>query len=178
MAKRPVDVEMVSVAALVPWDRNPRRNEAAIPEVMRSIERFGFASPIVARREDRRIIAGHTRWVAAGRLGLSSVPVRWMDLSEREASALALADNKLGELAEWDDDALAKLLRDLAADHVDLSGLGWSTSALDDLVAVAPVPGEAGDGRHVEFDARPGEFGQVGVDPAKYTCPKCGFGFN
>lgn len=61
---------------LTPWDKNPRNNAEAIKQVAKSIERFGFASPIVARQADGRIIAGHTRHAAALKLGLEDVPVR------------------------------------------------------------------------------------------------------
>jgi site-specific DNA-methyltransferase (adenine-specific) len=99
-------VEWVAVSALVPWAGNPRDNAAAVPGVKASIERFGFGAPVVARRADGEVIAGHTRLQAAIDLGLSEVPVRWLDLSADDAHALALADNKLGELAEWDASAL------------------------------------------------------------------------
>lgn len=125
----------VAIDSLVPWDRNPRKNDAAIPEVAGSIKRFGFGAPIIARLADRRIIAGHTRWAAAKSLGLEQVPVRFLDLSEDEATALTLADNKLGELSEWNDAELADLLRGLHESSVDLAGLGWDQDALANLLA-------------------------------------------
>ena len=94
----------VDPSTLTPWNKNPRNNEAAIDEVAKSIKRFGFASPIVARTADGRVIAGQTRLAAALRLGLEDVPVRFLDIDEQLASALALADNKIGEIATWDDD--------------------------------------------------------------------------
>ena len=59
---------------LKPWDQNPRFNQAAINLVAESISNFGFTSPIVARKADNTIIAGHTRWEAAkkNRSGSSS----------------------------------------------------------------------------------------------------------
>jgi len=111
---------------LVPWDRNPRHNEAAIPGVMESIKDYGFGAPVVARKEDHQIIAGHTRVEAAKRLGLERVPVRLLDISAEDAARLALADNKLGELAAWDIDGLNSFIDD----GLDLTTLGWSENDL------------------------------------------------
>ncbi len=80
---------------LTPWADNPRDNAAAIPEVAKSIKRFGFASPIIARPIEGggyEIIAGHTRHQAALSLGLDRVPVRVMDLDPTDAKLLALAE--------------------------------------------------------------------------------------
>ena len=125
---------------LVPWSKNPRHNDAAVDSVVASMERFGFGAPIVARLDDRMVIAGHTRLKAAKRLGLESVPVRFVDLSRPEAEALALADNRVSEIATWDDEALAEVLEGLAADGVDLDGLGWDEDDLDALIGTGPTP--------------------------------------
>lgn len=94
-------------STLRPWDKNPRKNDGEpVARVAKSIQRFGFSSPIVARLADHRIIAGHTRWKAAKKLGMETVPVRFLDIDEDQAAALALADNKLSEITPWDDDAL------------------------------------------------------------------------
>ena len=79
----------VPVAHLKAWQKNPRDNDKAVPEVMASIKRFGFAAPIIAR-PNGEIIAGHTRLKAALELRLPRVPVRYMDLDPAEAHLLAL----------------------------------------------------------------------------------------
>lgn len=122
------------ISSLTPWDKNPRHNAAAIEQVRKSIERFGFSSPIIARQQDRVIIAGHTRHQAALKMGLDKVPVRFLDLDPAQARALALADNRLGEVAEWDDGMLAQVLAELEAESVDLDGLGWSDEELAELM--------------------------------------------
>ena len=124
--------EYVDIDTLIEWEHNPRHNELAISKVARSIERFGFASPIIAREEDRTIIAGHTRIAAARSLGLKTIPVRWMRLNKTEAELLALADNKLGEIADWDHDMLKELLSALP-EH-DLSDIGWDNEELDEII--------------------------------------------
>jgi len=73
------------IAELVPWDRNPRKNATAVAKVAESIERFGFGAPLLARAEDKQIIAGHTRLLAAKKLGLTHVPVRLLDLDPADA---------------------------------------------------------------------------------------------
>lgn len=129
------DLEHVDPATLVGWDRNPRVNDHAVAPVARSIERFGFAAPIVARRSDRRVLAGHTRMKAAAMLELDAVPVRWVDLDDGEAEAYSLADNKLAEAAQWDDSLLADVITDLQADGVEVSDLGWTTEDLESIVS-------------------------------------------
>jgi hypothetical protein len=125
---------MVGINELIPWDKNPRKNDMAVDAVAESIKRFGFASPILARNEDGRVIAGHTRLKAAKKLGYQQVPVRYLSLNDDEANALALADNKLGELAEWDDEALSDILRDLETKSEPIDNLGWSLEELDKLL--------------------------------------------
>lgn len=117
------------------WENNPRHNDHAVAEVAKSIKRFGFASPIIARQEDNMVIAGHTRLAAARSLGLDTVPVRFVDLDPTEAQLLALADNKIGELADWDQDLLSEILTDLKDE--DLSGLGFSDAELEELIEEA-----------------------------------------
>lgn len=157
------------IESLHPWAKNPRKNEGKpVAEVAKSIQRFGFAAPIVARTSDRRIIAGHTRWKAAKKLGMTLVPVRFVDLDEDQAAALTLADNRLSEITPWDDDALADVLREIEAAGMDMDGLGWSTEEIDALingVTTGPSPEGA-----KELD--PDDFNEFA-----HNCPKCGFGW-
>jgi len=116
---------------LTPWKFNPRRNDHAVERVAKNIEALGFGSPIVARTlpdGKREIIAGHTRlkamkWLAANRgsdftaqgtPGPGMVPVRILEhLTDDQAAALAIADNKLSEMSAWDDGMLVEILREL-----------------------------------------------------------------
>ena len=153
--------EWVSVETLKPWAGNPRKNQKAVSTVAASIERFGFGAPLLARRETGEIIAGHTRLKAAIKLGWPTVPVRYLDLDERRARLLALADNKTGEIAEWDHEALDALLAEFHDDGVDLlTGTGFVESdyALPDLEGPAVHAG-GGDERAFTFtvDAEAGD---------------------
>lgn len=124
--------EYIDINELKPWDKNPRKNDHAVSEVKQSIERFGFSAPIIARKSDNVIIAGHTRWKAAKEIGLKEVPVRFMDLDVVDSQLLAIADNKLNERADWDEDLLEQVLQDLAGE--DLSGIGFDDNELQDII--------------------------------------------
>jgi DNA modification methylase len=124
--------EYVDIDSLVEWEHNPRINTEAVSKVARSIERFGFASPVIAREEDSMVIAGHTRIAAARSLGLQTVPVRYMKLSRTEAELLAIADNKLGEISDWNEDMLKDILAALPEN--DLDDIGFSQDELDSLL--------------------------------------------
>jgi DNA modification methylase len=125
----------VPIGQLKPWDKNPRNNADAVARVAASIKRFGFGAPIVARRADHQIIAGHTRLLAAQKLGLSQVPVRFLDLDPVDAKLLALADNKLGEIAEWNEPQLAEILAELKLEDADLFATGFDNQEIDRLLA-------------------------------------------
>ena len=140
--------EWVKISALEPWKDNPRQNKSAIDEVAKSIKRFGFASPIIARTADKMIIAGHTRYEAAKKLGLKKVPVRFMDLDLNDAQLLALADNKIGEIADWDASKLKDVI--VSLQEQDLSGLGWSDDELTALLAEQTNYDDAFDENSIE----------------------------
>jgi DNA modification methylase len=110
----------VPLSRLKPWPGNPTKDDpASVRRVIQSIERFGFGAPLVARAANGEIIAGHARFKAAQLLKLPSVPVRFMEISETDAHALAIADNRLAALTQRSDEALAAALRDMpSADQV------------------------------------------------------------
>jgi DNA modification methylase len=118
---------------LVPWDQNPRHNKSAIQSVADSIKRFGFGAPIVAREQDKMVIAGHTRLAAAKLLNLDRVPVRYLDLDPADAKMLALADNKIGEIADWNEEMLASIIDELSLSVDDMQDIGWSKEEIDGL---------------------------------------------
>ena len=118
---------------VIPYDRNPRCNDDAVDAVARSIGEFGFRQPIVVT-EDYTIIVGHTRWKAALKLGLKTVPVHVASgLTPEQIRAYRIADNKLSELADWDESLLAQELQELGALNMDLGLLGFTQEELDQL---------------------------------------------
>jgi len=97
-----MEIHEKSIADLHPYGRNPRKNDKAVDYVANSIREFGFKVPMVIK-QDGEIVCGHTRYKAAQKLGLQTVPcVIADDLTEEQIKAFRLADNKVGELAEWD----------------------------------------------------------------------------
>ncbi len=143
----------VPVTELHPWDRNPRLNEPAVAKVADSIKRFGFGAPLLAR-PNGELIAGHTRLKAALKLGLDRVPVRYLDLDPADARLLALADNKLAEIAEWDETLLADILKEVDPGDAALAGFGAKEVA--DLLEQLAPPEDAGfDDNVPELPAEP-----------------------
>jgi site-specific DNA-methyltransferase (adenine-specific) len=157
------ECELVPVERLRPWMKNPRRNDRAVHEVAASIKRFGFGAPIIARRENMQIIAGHTRLKAAIELGLTEVPVRLLDLSESDAKRLSLADNRLGEIAEWDREMLDDLLIELREEDIDgdpFLGMGFEDDDVGNLDG--PVAsGDIDDARIFTFRVPKSQAGDV-----------------
>ncbi len=122
--------QLVSVTKLIPHPDNPRiHSKEQVKQIAQSIKTFGFKLPILVD-SNKQIIAGHGRVLACKDLGISEVPVLIADdLTEAQARALMLADNKLTENASWDDDLLAKnfqILSDLDLNFdIDVTGFDY-----------------------------------------------------
>lgn len=113
------------VADLIPYKNNPRNNDNAVNAVAASIKEFGFKVPIVIDTNNV-IVAGHTRHKAALQLGLETVPcVIADDLTDKQIKAYRLADNKVGELATWNDELQFLELTELDALGVDMLKFGF-----------------------------------------------------
>ena len=122
--------EYVNIETLQENPKNPRANELAVDKIARSIERFGFAAPIVARKNNGMIIAGHTRYKAAKKLGLQNIPVRWVNLNEKDSELYMIADNKLSEIAGWDYSILQDIINQNIEDGIDLTDIGFTEEEL------------------------------------------------
>jgi DNA modification methylase len=119
-------VELVPIESLNPDPLNPRvMPPSGMAALVRSIGEFGFVEPLVARPSDRLIIGGHMRFVAAGQLGLTHVPVVWFEGDDKAARALNLALNKIG--GAWDEAKLATVLAELA----DVDSLSSALAGFD-----------------------------------------------
>lgn len=128
------EVQYCSPEELIPYEKNPRDNRLAIDDVVRSIEEYGFTNPILVN-EEKVILAGHTRREAAILAGMERVPYIVVDgFTEAQQRAYRLADNKLSELALWDEDLLKEELEDLLDADYDLSLTGFSDVDLTDLL--------------------------------------------
>jgi DNA modification methylase len=124
-----------------------------VEKVAESIKRFGFASPILAR-SNGELIAGHTRLKAAIKLGLDRVPVRYLDLDPADAQLLALADNKLAEIAQWDELLLAEVIKDFSNEDTTLAG--FDAKEIAELLETLAPPEEIDD-REDEVPAPPAD---------------------
>ncbi|WP_379551960.1 ParB/Srx family N-terminal domain-containing protein [Qipengyuania sp. DGS5-3] len=130
-------IRMADVTELKPHPSNPRTHtKKQVGQIAKSIECFGFCNPILID-EGNRVIAGHGRLEAAKKLGMKTVPTLVLsDLSEAEKRAYIVADNRLAELAGWDDDLLSAELSEIAAldDGFDLELTGFDSGAIEQLI--------------------------------------------
>jgi DNA modification methylase len=129
-----MNVEQWPIDRIVPYENNPRINDAAVDAVAKSIQEFGFRQPIVVD-ENGVIIVGHTRWLAAKKLGMETVPVHVATgLTLEQIRAYRIADNKTNELASWDLELLPHELKALQEMDFDLDTLGFTDKELNQLL--------------------------------------------
>ena len=149
-------IESLPIEELKVYENNPRRiPEEAIDAVANSIREFGFKVPIIVDSE-RVIIAGHTRLLAAEKLGLEDVPcIVAVDLSPEQVKAFRLADNKTCELSGWD---FEKLEAELAELKLDMSDFGF----------------EVKDEIDVDSLFAPSHHQSKESPPRTMICPNCG----
>ncbi|MBD5159439.1 MAG: ParB N-terminal domain-containing protein [Ruminococcus sp.] len=106
-----------------PYENNPRKNDKSVEAVAKSIRTFGFRVPVVID-SDGVIVAGHTRYKASEKLGLTEIPcVVADDLTEEQVRAFRLADNKTAELSDWDFDLLDSELDSIT--DIDMTDFGF-----------------------------------------------------
>lgn len=114
----------MKISDVKPYENNPRDNEEAVEPTAKSIKEFGWQGNPIIVDKDHVIIAGHTRYKAAKKLGMKEVPVVVASkLTPEQVKALRLADNKTGEIAEWDDELLDDELNDIL--DIDMSEFGF-----------------------------------------------------
>ncbi len=150
---------------LVPYYNNPRHNQDAVGPVAESIKAFGFKAPIVVD-ENMEVITGHTRLKAAKQLGLDKVPVIVAeDLDEDQVRAYRLADNKVAELASWDDEKLLDELAEISNIDMSLFGFEDAEALLDELTEdenEGDVEEDDYDDELKETDIKTGDIFQLG----------------
>lgn len=147
----------LQTSEIIPYENNPRFNESAIDAVANSIKEFGFKQPIVIDKNNV-IIVGHTRLLASKKLGLKKVPcVVADDLTEKQIKAYRLADNKVGELAEWDFSKLEEEMKDIDLNMFDF---GFESFSVEE-----PKKKTKSD----DFEIIDDEL------ETEHTCPKCGY---
>jgi hypothetical protein len=133
---------------VVPDPNNPRRHTPEqIRGIARSIEAFGFNAPILVDKANR-VVAGHGRLEAAKRLNLAEAPViRLEHLSEQQAKAYMLADNKLTDRSSWDDRKVASVLKELSDIALDfeIEATGFEPPEIDLRIQSLDPPEDSTD---------------------------------
>lgn len=114
-----MEIIIKKIGDIIPYENNPRKNDDAVEYVANSIREFGFKNPVIIDKNNV-IVAGHTRVKAAERLGIEEIPcIMADDLTDEQIKAFRLADNKVGEIAEWDFEMLDLELLDIDMDMTD-----------------------------------------------------------
>ena len=155
------NVEDVSVNELIVHPRNARRGN--IDAIVASIEANGWWGTLVAQKSTKHVLAGNHRLMAAQVMGMATVPVYWIDCDDEEATRILLADNRVADLADYDDQALLDLLSDF---DNDLVGLGFDERDIEELTLSFESP------------EPPNEFPTFDETlETEHVCPKCGYEF-
>jgi len=124
--------QQIKIDKLIPYARNARTHpESQVAQIAASIREFGFVNPIIIDK-DFGIIAGHGRLAAAQKLGLEEVPcLRVEHLTETQKRAYILADNRLAELAEWDNELLKLEFEELKLESFDIELAGFDDEFIE-----------------------------------------------
>lgn len=150
MKQKELEVKNFKIDEIHPYENKPRFNKDAVSKVAASIKKFGFKNPILVDK-NMVIIAGHTRLEAAKKLKLEEVPcIVAADLTEKQAKALRLADNKVAEFSTWDYLKLDQELAELG-DAFDFKDFGFGGALADDSFG----SGNSAGGSFVESDEIP-----------------------
>ena len=128
-----LQVQELDIEKLHPWEGNPRLNDQAIDAVAESIRTFGFNVPILCD-QNMSIVAGHTRWKAAQKLGMEKVPIIMVEMDDAKRRAFAIADNKTAEIADWDSPKLREVLEELRSEDIDIKSMGFSDEEIEELL--------------------------------------------
>lgn len=167
-------IEWLALDAITPYDKNPRRNKKAVDAVASSLKQFGWRQPIVVDGE-KVIVVGHTRYLAAQKMGMEKVPVVVAkDLRPDQVKAYRIADNKTNEIAEWDVGLLSDELKALSdAGWNNFADLAFTNMEIDNLLSplaaetytperqtLATAAEEQGAAFDPDEDGEPGELPQ------------------
>ena len=129
-----MEVIYKSTKEIKPYENNPRNNNEAVEKVAVSITDYGFRVPIIID-SNNVIVAGHTRYKAALKIGCESVPCIVIDdLTPEQIRAYRLVDNKTAEYSSWDFEMLEKELKSLDIDisEFEFPDLGETLDISDD----------------------------------------------
>ena len=160
-----MNVKLVPLIELTPDNKNARRhNERNIQEIMRSLQANEQYRPFVVQKSTNRIVVGNGMYEAMKRLKIKEGWAEFRDLTDAEATKLAIADNRTAELAEWDFDTLGELFAEM--DEPDVPG--WSTEEIEKIAEMSDIA----------IPEESPEFNESVAGSVKTaTCPECGHEF-
>lgn len=158
-----MDVAVLNIAEVKPYEKNPRKNRQSVAKVAESIKEYGFRQPIVVD-EDMVVLAGDTRLQAAKRLKLKQVPVHVAKgLTAAQAKAYRLMDNRSAEDSKWDLELLPLEFSDLLNDGFDLALTGFTGDEINQLLSVnSELEGEDDIPENVPAITKPGDLWILG----------------
>lgn len=134
-----MQVEYWKTERLIPYEKNPRKNDPHVDRMVGAIREFGFRIPVVAK-SDGTIIDGHLRFKAALKMGLKEVPVVLADeLSEEQVKAFRILANKSVSWSDWDAQGLVIEFDDLARAGIDLGLTGFEDHEISEIQSVAAI---------------------------------------
>jgi len=156
-----IKYEIWDINKLIPYARNPRKNDHVVDKMAGQIKEFGMPVPICIR-PDGSIVDGHLRYKAAKKLSLSKVPVAINETwSESKIKAFRISVNRTATWADWDQEFLPLEIQDLKDNGYDLSFTGFSEKELNEMLT--PMSFDP-----VEID----EQGKLD-EKSKIECPNC-----
>jgi hypothetical protein len=120
------------ISKLKPATHNPRKGD--VESIKKSYERFGQRKPIVALRSTGEIIAGNHQYLAAKDLGWTEMAVVFVDDDKETAIAYGVADNRIGQLGEWNVEELVLALDEIGLDSIDT--VGFTEADVEDFRAL------------------------------------------
>ena len=178
MENMDLTLESWPIDRLIPYAKNPRKNDDVVDQMVGAIREFGFRIPIVAR-SDGSVVDGHLRLKAARRLELTTVPVVLADdLTETQIKAFRLLANQSSNWADWDEDLLKLELVDLQDADFDIDMIGFSDEELDNLLSGLDDDGDGGVGQEESIPepppnpvTRPGDLWVLGDH--RLLCGSC-----
>ena len=138
MTDKKLKIEYIAIEKLVPCPQNPRKNDTNVEALTKSMAAFGWTNPILARRQDLMVVAGHTRLKSAKAQGLKEVPVIFLDLDPADAKTYMIADNRLTEIVEWDNLKLGELFSELEEMDLDISLTGFNVDEISSYTRRRP----------------------------------------
>lgn len=131
--RKKMEIVEIDINEIKPYEKNPRLNDSAIEKVAESIKNYGFKQPIVVDR-NMVIIVGHTRYKAAKKLDLKKVPcIIANDLTEKQAKAYRIADNKVADYSIFDNKLLLEELNDLNDEFTGFNIGELTEMSIDDI---------------------------------------------